>query len=493
MSSVSDITPCSSVNSYEIPTWVYDTDSNNTDESKIDHSEEAIEFVRSSSNLARNLEIFPFYLLDDTLFADLVTLPVKSLRAEVSDSENSKKNKEIMTSTPASTNGWLNTGRTNPNATYVICKAEDRPKNDPKQIKILQTEAVTPLTTKFKFMSASMDKDNELVESYTLNTQIDALVTRCLKTDMLNAFDVFIKPIIKDSGGKPIMPSDPDDLKTFNLLTDTEVGGVNRVGTLEEARDICLFKRTFGEVFHVQNVSWGQEVMENSSEKELFLKVLEGLKEIPRSEQGAPVFFVLLKGLIQSNTESTVAILKKKLTDMKISNYPGENVRTVVSLIRGVLARLESVYAIPKDGDTTDPSYGDVVLKICKIMTTSSNEEFNSTFRSMIKFRRLGMPGADKKRNELLSLAQETYLDISAQSTGWLSADKTSAGFLAGQNCHNCDKPGHFKINCPDLKSTEGAPTDKASKIKWFRKAPTSGQPWTKTLDDGRITHWCPK
>ena len=154
--------------------------------------------------------------------------------------------------------------------------------------------------------------------------------------------------------------------------------------------------------------------MENSSEKELFLEVLEGLKEIPRSEQGAPVFFVLLKGLIQSNTESTVAILKKKLTDMKISNYPGENVRTVVSLIRGVLARLESVYAIPKDGDTTDPSYGDVVLKICKIMTTSSNEEFNSTFRSMIKFRRLGMPGANKKRNELLSLTQETYLDISA-------------------------------------------------------------------------------
>ena len=89
MSSVSDITPCSSVNSYQIPTWVYDTDSNNTDESKIDHSEEAIEFVRSSSNLARNLEIFPFYLLDDTLFADLITLHVKSLRAEVSDSETS--------------------------------------------------------------------------------------------------------------------------------------------------------------------------------------------------------------------------------------------------------------------------------------------------------------------------------------------------------------------------------------------------------------------
>ena len=81
MSSVSDITPCSSVNSYEIPTWVYDTDSNNTDESEIDHNEETIEFVRSLSNLDRNLEIFPFYLLDDTLFADLITLPVKSLPA----------------------------------------------------------------------------------------------------------------------------------------------------------------------------------------------------------------------------------------------------------------------------------------------------------------------------------------------------------------------------------------------------------------------------
>ena len=39
----------------------------------------------------------------------------------------------------------------------------------------------------------------------------------------------------------------------------------------------------------------------------------------------------------------------------------------------------------------------------------------------------------------------------------------------------------------------EGAPTYKSSKLKWFHIAPTSGQPWTKTLDEARVTHWCPK
>ena len=157
-------------------------------------------------------------------------------------------------------------------------------------------------------MSADIEKDNVLIDSYNLNSQIDALVSRCKKCDMLNAFDIFLDPVEKDVDGVPVLPDDVDDLKTFNLLTDTEVDGNNRVVTLKEARDMCLFKRTYGAIMHVQNLMWSQELSENSSEKDLHLKVIECLKEIPQAEQGGPVYFVILKSLIQSNTVSIVEI-----------------------------------------------------------------------------------------------------------------------------------------------------------------------------------------
>ena len=134
-------------------------------------------------------------------------------------------------------------------------------------------------------MSADIEKYNVLIDSYNLNVQIDAFVSRCKKCVMLNAFDIFLDPVKRDVDGVQVFPADVDNLKTSNFLTDTEVNENNRIVTLQEARDMCLLKRTYGEIMHVHNLTWSQELSKNSSDKNLYLKVIKCLKEIPQAEK----------------------------------------------------------------------------------------------------------------------------------------------------------------------------------------------------------------
>ena len=175
---------------------------------------------------------------------------------------------------------------------------------------------------------------------------------------------------------------------------------------------------------------------------------------------------------------------------MKITSYPGENIRTVVSIVKSVLVRLESVYAIQRNNKINDPLYGDVFLKITKIFTTSSNKEFNNIFHGLIQYKRLKMAGSNKMRNELFEIANDAYGEISGQPDGWCPKLKTNAVFLA-EIFFKCGGEGHISKHFPD-NSNNVTPPQTAKKIPWFRKPPEAGQSWSKKLADGRTTHWCP-
>jgi hypothetical protein len=74
-----------------------------------------------------------------------------------------------------------------------------------------------------------------------------------------------------------------------------------------------------------------------------------------------------------ADTEEAAASLQKQVKGFKISNIEGENIRKVVSLLRGAVTRLTYIKKVPEE-----------FLKILlQVMQTSSVDSFNKTFISL--------------------------------------------------------------------------------------------------------------
>ena len=207
------------------------------------------------------------------------------------------------------------------------------------------------------------------------------------------------------------------------------------------------------------------------------------------------MLYLILKR-IQISSESAVDFLKKKVTSLKISEVEGENVDTVVSLIKSAYYALLSASS-PTRSFVPDEFPYQVLL----VMQTSSNDEFNKVFATEVAdARRL----ADKYGGQptwstvtqTLSQATSTYRRM-LQSGTWEIPKKRAAAFVADtstderprkreRRCFNCDGD-HLLPQCP--KPRDEARIEKAKQAFLAQKKTTfsrTSKPPYKMAKDGR-------
>ncbi len=391
---------------------------------------------------------------------------------------------------------WLspNAGRTDVEAAgmAVAVKKEDREKLTPDALLKLQRTSTEGMTHKFGLMGNS--KEDQLVQCYNLALRIEELKLFMKKTDIIAGLDVFETTVAAPLAAGATFPVPmPRELSLFD--TAGELLPEDRV------RDMMRFKRYYGRPYDIQDLQWGQELLENSCDEDLRIKVLERLRKFPDVEQGSALYFYVMVRLIQTDVEHAARGLLLRLEKMTLRSLSGENIFTACSLIQGVLDRLRSIRKCPDDIDKT----------ILTIMQTSSVDDFNDVFRTLSHNNLLDV-GVKKTPEEILGLAERVYklhLDPENPSGPWkgagrvgkstfitaaeMSANAAEAdgeGQFADQTCWKCGGKGHISRFCPGGGRGGGGGGRGGKSRGWRRIPPGAGESDTKIIV-GVNWYWC--
>jgi hypothetical protein len=170
---------------------------------------------------------------------------------------------------------------------------------------------------------------------------------------------------------------------------------------------------------------------------------MEAYTNYSAAEKGGPLMFLIIMKKLQVDTDMAVQYLQNSVKTLKITNFDGENVSRVVSLIRGAHKRLQGVGAskVPLDFSK----------QVAMVLQTSTVSEFNEIFSYIVTKAEVETqitPGEDHwpKIDVLLELAESKYLELH-QIDKWTGVNTkvNQSVFKAGQQpisanykCFNC-------------------------------------------------------
>ena len=205
--------------------------------------------------------------------------------------------------------------------------------------------------------------------------------------------------------------------------------------------------------YFAQDLKVTAEHLENNIEESLLSKCFETYLDYTPEQRGGPLLFKIMIDKVQSTTATAVEYILKTISEMKISEIKGENAATAVSLIRGGISRVKNyrdpitrAQAIPHDLNKT----------VCKgVLQSTSCSDFNSVFKQILQtseiMRLSGQPQTLPKTEQLLTIAENHYLDL-ATTNSWTGVDKPgTSAFNAGpvtRTCFNCGSKDHESKDC---------------------------------------------
>jgi hypothetical protein len=234
---------------------------------------------------------------------------------------------------------------------------------DPEKLNELFDRAAAKMPTKkYDILDLKIDDPDKLTDTYDLEMCINRTRAHHHKYDMHDVFTI-VKP-----------DTDPTKFKFVNLyadyaqVTEAEVAASNEwYATMTEDPDNTWF---------VQNLKVTHEHLANNAEDRLVTKINETYYMYPFEQRGGPLFFKIMLDLLQNNSDDTATYLINVIKNLKITDFDGEDINKVVSLIRGAVSRLgnlkmkSGLRALPED-------FAEILLKVFK---TSSVPEFNKLF-----------------------------------------------------------------------------------------------------------------
>ena len=156
--------------------------------------------------------------------------------------------------------------------------------------------------------------------------------------------------------------------------------------------------------------------------------------------------------------------MERRVTDMTIKEFEGENVSAAVSQLRTSIFRLSLLNKLPVD----------IVKRLLLIFQTSSVSEFNDLFK-MIALQRRGNRGHSfHDSNDLLTLASETYREL-LENGSWNNVNGTHLNV-----CFRYNQGGNIAKDCTviikDTTSDNAVPTQLNKKKGWTSIKDTSGK-----------------
>jgi hypothetical protein len=340
-------------------------------------------------------------------------------------------------------------------------KKQDRSSLTPDVLNKLFKDATSLKHKKYDYVPMILNDEDGLDDTYNLDVLINKTYREHCAFDLHDVFTVII----------PLHPDNEDNDEvacTMDLYTEYADISIEDV-----ARSNAYYREWLVDPWFEENLRLTYTFFQNNVTDDLFLKVSETYDKYPRSERGGPLFFILMLNQLLADTEEAAASLQKRVKDFKISNIEGENIRKVVSLLRGAVTRLTYIKKVPED-------FPKILLQV---MQTSSVDSFNETFHLIEKqrkhrtvLRRTGRHDPDVTVDDIFLLAEAEYRDLFSEGL-WTGASNSGAEsvFNAQGNtpwtptCFNCGGP-HTNKECPK-------PKDQArimANLKKFREAQTA-------------------
>jgi hypothetical protein len=308
---------------------------------------------------------------------------------------------------------------------------DQRSKLSAKDMQNLKIKAEEGMDDKFKLMEPIADgtkaSADQLKTIYSVQRRIDEFKS------MLQAFDmddVFIVPsaFSEDENGDDRPAATARKLDLFTSNQDV---------SLEVVKKASVYRATFGQDYHVQNLLWSGTKLLNSCDEKLRQKLLEQTSQWAVYHRTGPVYFKVMVQLILASSAQCLRGLIQQLESLKVTDFNGENVAAYVSFARGAIERLSNNNAVPFDLRTI----------LTDAMSVTSTKAFNDVIIAMNTNHLLGIKSIETE--EILQKAEEEYIALvtgNKWDAGTSSAVQDSV-FFAG-NCYNCGQQGHVAANC---------------------------------------------
>ena len=208
--------------------------------------------------------------------------------------------------------------------------------------------------------------------------------------------------------------------------------------TEENLQHHVYFLRKYGQEYDLENLDWSLELLENSCDTDLREKVNEKIQSLHQGLISGPIYFYYVITLISSTSETVANTIINRLDNLHLNQTEGENVSTVVSLVKGAVKHLQNVDHLPQDINT----------RVIKIFQTTSAPDFNDIFTYMSNA--LKLKQCAFTTDEILNIAEENYTEL-VTSNRWSGASKQHSTFYSPNvTCHGCGARGHVLKDCPN-------------------------------------------
>jgi hypothetical protein len=367
----------------------------------------------------------------------------------------------------------------------VLHKKQDRASLTSDDRTSLFEKAVKKGHKLFDVVPLALNDEDKLDDTYNLDVLIRKMKRLHFMYDM---HDVFV--IIYPNANNDSQVETTKDLYTeYAQITVADV-----------ARSNLWYREWLSDTWFEQNLQLSHDYFQNNTSDDLWMKVSESYDNYKASEQGGPLFFILMMNHLLSDTEEAAASLVKRVTEFKITNIRGEDIYKVVSLLRGAVNRLTYIKLLPKD----------IIKLLLTVMQTSSVISFNETFHLLQKDRKQAAvlrktgPTSGITIPEIFLLAESEYRELVEESK-WngVSTTGTKSIFAAGTPgnpgpsgktivCFNCGG-SHILTSCPTPKDEQRILANRTKFFDQKKKTPLSprsdGKGKPKGGTDGR-TKW---
>jgi hypothetical protein len=146
------------------------------------------------------------------------------------------------------------------------------------------------------------------------------------------------------------------------------------------------------------------------------------------------LLLALIMHEVTSMIKDSIHALTSRITNLKLTNFKGEDMTKAASQLCGAISALEIGNQVPHN----------IVERLLDIFQTTSVVELNATFRVMrIQQRTLGM---NFVRAEIMNLAESLYSDLSSKGEWNGVANPGDDSVFLGQQetvCWDCSETGH--------------------------------------------------
>lgn len=162
------------------------------------------------------------------------------------------------------------------------------------------------------------------------------------------------------------------DLQTTNITTTNIIKSFKDVDETT-IRWIIAYYARYRATWLVENLLWSTDMVLNTCEESLKDKVCEGLVGVLEMEIGGPLVLKNMLGIVMNVDDDALRSLIENLQSLRMKDFPGENVGTVVSYLKGVLLLLENCEAIPMDA----------MSLLNDVMSSADCQEFTAYMQSI--------------------------------------------------------------------------------------------------------------